>query len=151
MRVLPRRRQCPPVTALLFSGILKGMYQQDYILRMIETVGAVFRRMVFLIQNGRLAEALTLSREAIEQASDTDPALIDSLTADGILQLFSIGGTLDASRTALLGMALQHRASVLAASGDLEEAALQREKAEALLAAAIQAEPELAKIVDALN
>lgn len=131
--------------------ILCRMYQQDYILRIIETVGAIFRRMVFLIQNGCLVEALMLSREAVKLASDTDPVLIDSLTADGILQLFSIGGTLDASRAALIGMALRHRASALAASGDLEEAALQREKAEALLAVAIQAEPELAKIVDILS
>lgn len=127
------------------------MYQQDYILRIIETVGAIFRRMVFLIQNGQLAEALTLSREAVKVASDTDPDLIDSLAADGILQLLSIGGTLDAPRAALLGIALRHRASALTASGNPEEAALQLEKAETLLAAAIQAEPELAEVVTALS
>ncbi len=127
------------------------MYQQDYILRLIETVGAVFRRMVFLIRNGQPAEALEISREAVELVAETDIGLIDALTAESVLSLLSAGGTLDAPRVALLGLALRRRADALEASGQLTEAARQRDKAEVLLEAAVRKDPDVKEILEGLG
>jgi hypothetical protein len=123
------------------------MYQQDYILRLIESVGAAFRRMISLIVNGQPLEALELSDETIRSIAETESTLIDSLTAESVLAVLGAGGTLDAPRVALLGLALQRRADALEAAGRLTEAERQREKGEALVAAARAESPEIEELL----
>lgn len=123
------------------------MYQQDYILRLIESVSAAFRRMISLIVNGQPLESLELSDETIRTIAETESTLIDSLTAESVLAVLGAGGTLDAPRVALLGLALQRRADALEALGRLTEADRQREKGEALVAAALAESPEIEELL----
>ncbi|MDZ4180224.1 MAG: hypothetical protein U1E29_13495, partial [Coriobacteriia bacterium] len=126
------------------------MYQQDYILRLIETAGAAFRRMISLIVNGQPLEALELSDEAIKTIAETESTLIDALTANSVLAVLGAGGTLDAPRVALLGLALAHRADALEAIGRITEAGRQREKSEVLLTAAREADPGIDVMLEGL-
>jgi hypothetical protein len=125
----------------------EGMYQQDYILRLIESVGAAFRRMISLIVNGQPLEALELSDETIKSIAETESTLIDSLTTESVLAVLGAGGTLDAPRVALLGLALQRRADALDAAGRITEAERQREKGAALVAAARAESPEIEELL----
>lgn len=111
------------------------MYQQDYILRQIEMMGVLMRRMLDAILNREPDEAQAMIEETLEELG-AGPDLADSLPAEGLLAVFSAGGGLDAPRVALLGRALVARAEVFAAKGRAEESARDRAKGEALIAAA---------------
>lgn len=111
------------------------MYQQDYILRQIEMLGAFLRRMLDAITMRQPDEALRIVDEALTEIG-VGPDLVDSLPAEGLLAMLSAGGELDAPRAALLGMALTQRADALEAGGFAEEAARDRSKGEVLLRAA---------------
>ena len=123
------------------------MYQQDYILRLIEQVGAVFRRMIKAITNGRSADAVEMAESAIELVSDTSIGLIDSLTAEGIIALLGAGGILDSGRCAMLAVALERRADAFEADGRITAAAAQREKAAVLMAAARAEDPGIDELL----
>lgn len=111
------------------------VYQQDYILRLIEQVGAVLRAMLNTMREQRPEEALAVSREALGTLTGLPDALAESLTAEGLLSLLSAGGTLEARRTLLVAEVLVRRGEALDMAGEEEAAARERRKALALLVA----------------
>lgn len=111
------------------------MYQQDYILRLIEQVGAVLRAMLVAMREQRPEEALHASREALRSVTGLPDALAESLTAEGLLALLSAGGTLETRRTLLVAEVLIRRAEAFDLAGDEDRAAGERRKSLALLIA----------------
>ncbi|MBE0476770.1 MAG: hypothetical protein IBX62_06735 [Coriobacteriia bacterium] len=111
------------------------MYQQDYILRLIEQVGAVLRRMALRIAEGRAGEALEDSGEALGLVLEMDPRFVESLSGASLVSLLGAGGRLDAKRALLLGQVFARRAEARGAAGDADGATAERDKAAALLTA----------------
>lgn len=109
------------------------MYQTDWLLRQIEQMGDVLRRLFAALREHRPDDALALTREAIGELIDTDPLLLDSLTGDGLVTLLSAGGDLDVFRAQMLGELLVARADALTELGRDAEAAQERRRAETLL------------------
>lgn len=126
------------------------MYQQDYILRQIEMMGVLLRRILSSIREGRTDEPLELIEEVLAEMG-AGPDLVDTLPVEGLLAMLSAGGELDTGRAALLGVALMTRATVLEASGSAEEAGRNRVKAEALIAAAGPLDPAVAEALERLQ
>lgn len=111
------------------------MYQTDWLLRQIEQMGDVLRRLVAALRERRPEEAIALSREAVEGLLDTDADLIDALSGEGLVTLLSVGGTLDTFRAHMLAELLIARADALAMQGCETDAVSQRERARILLEA----------------
>jgi len=109
------------------------VYQTDWLLRQIEQMGDVLRRLVAALREHRPGEAIALSREAVEGLLDTDPDLIDALTGDGLVTLLSAGGALDTFRAHMLAELLMARADALAMQGRIADASAQRQRARSLL------------------
>jgi hypothetical protein len=124
-----------------------SVYQSDYILRMIAQMGGLLRRAIAELRTDP-AEALRLAEEAVRASSDAGLPLIDALSSEGLVAYVSAGGDVDAARAVVLARALNARADALAAGGNVARAAEQRAKADALLAAARSAHPDLTESVE---
>lgn len=74
------------------------MYEKDYILRIIEGMGAVLRAMLASIREHRPADIFDQSRDALTLLLGLPPTLTDSLTPSGLITLLSAGGEFDAKR-----------------------------------------------------
>lgn len=111
------------------------MYQTDWLLRQIEQMGDVLRRLIAALREHRPEDAIALSREAVEGLLDTDAGLIDVLTGEGLITLLSAGGALDTFRAHMLAELLVARADALAMQGLTADASVQRERARVLLEA----------------
>lgn len=118
------------------------MYQSDYILRMIEGLGVMLRRMLDMLRQARPEEALHIAEEAVSVVADAPLTLVDALGPDGLVQYLSAGGQLDLDRAILLARSLLARAEAYDAAERIEEADAQREKADALLHAARSVDAE---------
>ena len=70
------------------------MYQSDWLLRQIEQMGDVLRRLVAALREQRPDDAVTLSRSAVGELLGTDPDLIDALSGDGLVTMLSARGRL---------------------------------------------------------
>lgn len=113
------------------------MYQTDWLLRQIEQMGDVLRRLLAALREHRPADAIQLSREAVGELLDTDPDLIDSLSDAGLLALLSAGGSLDTFRAHMLAELLVARADAFVMQSSAEGAARDRARARALLVATL--------------
>lgn len=113
------------------------MYQSDWILRQIEMLGVMFKRMVNALREHRPDEVLEVSRDAAGELLETDADLIDVLTGNGLVALLSAGGSLDVFRAHMLGELLAARVEALEDLGRPVEAARERDRALALLRAAL--------------
>jgi len=111
------------------------VYQTDWLLRQIEQMGDVLRRLVSALRESRPDEAIELSREAAGELLETDPDLFDALTGDGLVALLSAGGALDTFREHMLAELLVARADALAMRGRTAEASSERGRACVLLEA----------------
>ncbi len=112
-----------------------GVYQTDWLLRQIEQMGDVLRRLVAALREHRPDDALELSREAVEELLDTDAALIDALTGEGLVSMLSAGGGLDTFGAHMLAELLIARADALTMHGQIAQASADRERARVLLEA----------------
>lgn len=112
------------------------MYQTDWLLRQIEQMGDVMRRLIAALREHRPADAIQLTREAVGELLDTDPTLVDVLTGDGLVTLLSAGGPVDAFRAHMLAELLMARADAFGQLGQAADAARERQRAAALLQAA---------------
>ena len=112
------------------------MYEQDYILRIIELWGQAIRRALESLRVGRESEALDLTERAVGLALDTDPALALRLTPEALVAYMSIGGGIDPRRAQMLADALDARARVLLALHRDAEADLDTSRADAVRDAA---------------
>lgn len=113
------------------------MYQTDWLLRQIEQMGDVLRRLIAALREHRPADAIELTREAVGELLDTDPELIDALTADSLVTLLSAGGPLDTFRAHMLAELLVARADAFGQLGDADHAQRERQRAAALLQAVV--------------
>ncbi|HEX9093169.1 MAG TPA: hypothetical protein VF902_04225 [Coriobacteriia bacterium] len=114
----------------------RGVFQQrDYILRLIETVGVMIRRALELARGERPAEALELLDQAVQQLTDTSPALLERLTPDGLVTFLGAGGPVDPLTGAAIADALDVRAEALEGIGRTGAAEHAAAQAEALRAA----------------
>lgn len=118
------------------------MYQQDYILRIIEQLGVLLRRMRKALREQRPEEAVDASTEALGLVLDTDPRVADSLTAESLVALLGAGGQLDTRRCLALGEVFTMRAAALRDVGREQAAAAAGHKAYVVLNAVIDHEPD---------
>jgi len=111
------------------------VYQTDWLLRQIEQMGDVLRRLIAALREHRPDDAVALSREAVEELLDTDADVIDALSGEGLVTLLSAGGALDTFRTHMLAELLVARSDALEMQGRTAEAAAERGRARVLLEA----------------
>lgn len=109
------------------------MYQSDYILRMIEQMGTLLRRIIAALREARPEEALELTDEALELSLGMGPEVFGSLTGEGLVMLMSAGGDPDPAQAVLVGEVLVRRGEAHAALGDAERARWELERARAVL------------------
>jgi len=109
------------------------VYQSDWLLRQIEQMGDVLRRLVAALREHRPEDAIELAREAAGDLLETDPDLIDALSGEGLVALLSAGGSIDTFRAHMLGELLVARAEALAMAGLPDAAAAERVRARVLL------------------
>ncbi len=105
------------------------MYETDYILRIIQQMGAILRRMMEELRGERPGEVYETSREALRLLLGIPPTLTDSLTADGLVALLSPGGMFDPERGRLAAEVFVRRAQAGKLAGDELSAAADRAKA----------------------
>lgn len=125
------------------------MYQSDWILRQIELLGTLLKRMLAALREQRPDEVLRLAEEAIGEVLDLDVSLVDSLAPEALPALLGAGGEIDPERATLLGEVLAMRAAALLQTGDDERAAHQARAAWLLFEPAIGGEdPKLRERAD---
>lgn len=110
------------------------MYETDYILRIIQQMGAILRRMMEESRGERPGEVYETSREALQLLIGLPPSLADSLTGEGLVALLSPGGMFDPERGRLAAEIFVRRTQAGVRLGLAESAAADRAKAERLIA-----------------
>ncbi len=111
------------------------MYERDYILRLITQVGQMLRAMLHAIREHRADDSLEIARDAVEALVDTDIALADAMTGEGLVTFLTAGGALDVVRSRLLGEVLIVRAEAFDEAGQHERAGHERVRAREVLEA----------------
>ncbi len=111
------------------------MYQTDWLLRQIEQMGDVLRRLVAALRENHPEEAVSLAGDAIGELLDTDPGLMDAVSAEGLVTLLSAGGALDTFRAHMLAELLVARADAFSMQDRPAEASADRSRAQSLLEA----------------
>jgi len=114
------------------------MYQQDWILREIELMGAALREILTEILNKQPDRALERADEAVGEIMGSDPSLVYALSPEGILTMLSASGSVDEFRARALGETLFARAEALDAMSRADEAALDRNRSRSLLSAVLE-------------
>ncbi|MDF1542844.1 MAG: hypothetical protein RQ731_05470 [Anaerosomatales bacterium] len=127
------------------------MYERDYILRLIMQVGRMLTAMLHAIREQRPDDALETAREAVAALLDTDIALADAMTGEGLVAFLAAGGRTDVLRSRMLGELLMARADAYAAVGCEGSAMAERARARTVLeAAALEADGEEADRISEL-
>jgi hypothetical protein len=107
-------------------------YQSDYILRIIEQMGAALREAFTRFSRGaEPEEPLALTEAAIGLVVDMDPRLFLRLSPQSMVSFVEISG-FDERVVAKLVEALQLEADILDTEGNIVEAAVRRDQARAL-------------------
>jgi len=109
------------------------VYETDYILRIIQQMGAILRRMMEQVRDEEPGEVYESSREALQLLLGLPPTLADSLTADGLVALLSPGGMFDPERGRLAAEVFVRRVQAGLLAGLPESAAADRVKAQRLI------------------
>jgi hypothetical protein len=107
-------------------------YQSDYILRIIEQMGATLREAFARFSGGAEPdESLELTESAIGLVVDMDPKLFLRFSPQSMVSFVTISG-LDPRVVAKLAEALDLEGDILEAEGNLVDAHVRREQALAL-------------------
>jgi hypothetical protein len=110
-------------------------YQSDYVLRIIEQMGAALRRAFERYSEGTDdAEALDITEQAIGLVVDMDPQLFLRLSPQSMVSFVEISG-FDDRLVVKLVEAVHLEADILESEGNLVGAGVRREQAAALLGA----------------
>ena len=139
IRHVAGRARCglaPPHAPL--APVADAVYETDYILRIIQQMGAILRRMMEEMRGERPGEVYDTSREALQLLLGIPPTLTDALTAEGLVALLSPGGIFDPERGRLAAEVFVRRAQAGALLGDEAGAAVDRAKAVRLIALTIE-------------
>ncbi|MGV8082382.1 MAG: hypothetical protein AB2L09_01940 [Coriobacteriia bacterium] len=111
-------------------------YQSDYILRIIEQMGAAIRAAFRRYREGGSAgESIDMVHEAIGQIVDMDPAVFLRLAPQSMVSFLELSN-LDRRVTCKLAEALLLEADLLESDGAIAEGAVRRAQASAVLASA---------------
>jgi len=135
----PQRRAVHPVrchSGRIGRRFVAGggaVYETDYILRIIQQMGAILRRMMEQVRDEEPGEVYESSREALQLLLGLPPTLADSLTADGLVALLSPGGMFDPERGRLAAEVFVRRVQAGLLAGLPESAAADRVKAQRLI------------------
>jgi hypothetical protein len=109
-------------------------YQNDYVLRLIEQMGAALRLATRRFAEGASSqESIEATDEAIGAVVDMDPKLFLRLSPPSMASLLEISN-LDDRLVAQLGEALLLQADILQGEADMVSAGVRREQAAAVLA-----------------
>lgn len=114
------------------------MYETDYILRIIQQMGAILQRMIAQLRGDKPDEVFETSREALQLLLGLPPTIADSLTVEGLVALLSPGGMFDPERGRLTAEVFVRRAQAGALAGLAESVASDRAKAARLIALTIE-------------
>lgn len=114
------------------------MYETDYILRVIQQMGAILRRMMEELRGEHPGEVFETSREALQLLLGLPPTLADSLTSEGLVALLSPGGMFDPERGRLAAEIFVRRTQAGVLQGLPESVAADRAKAQRLIALTLQ-------------
>jgi hypothetical protein len=107
-------------------------YQSDYILRIVEQMGAALREAFARFRGGaEPEEPLAMTEAAIGLVVDMDPKLFLRLAPQSMVSFIEISG-LDDRLVAKLVEALELEADILDTQGNILEAGVRREQARAL-------------------
>lgn len=107
-------------------------YQSDYILRIIEQMGAALREAFSRLRGGSgPEEPLALTESAIGLVVDMDPKLFLRLSPQSMVSFIEISGFDDRVVEKLIE-ALELEADILETEGNIIEAHVRREQAQAL-------------------
>ena len=109
------------------------MYEEDYLLRIIQQMGVFLRAMLAAQRDHRPDEIRETSREALTLLLGVPPALTDSLTPDGLVTLLSVGGRFEIVRGVLAAEVFVRRALADRMSGLSESAAADEARARRLI------------------
>lgn len=108
-------------------------YQNDYVLRLIEQMGAALRLASRRFAEGAsIDESLQATDEAIRAVVDVDPSLFLRMSPASMASLLEISN-LDDRLVAKLAEALLLQAEILQADADIVAAGVRREQAAAVL------------------
>jgi hypothetical protein len=105
--------------------------QQDYVLRLIEQLGAMIRQALARLRDKGPEARPELAGQAIGLALAMDPATASNLTPESLAALLQLG-EVDARVLALLQQALDIEATAYDDRGDVATAMLRRDQAEAI-------------------
>ena len=107
-------------------------YQNDYVLRLIEQMGAALRLAARRFSEGAPSEeSLEATDEAIGAVIDIDPELFLRMSPPSMAALLDVSN-LDARLVAKLGEALLLQADILQSEANLVEAGVRRQQAAAV-------------------
>jgi hypothetical protein len=109
------------------------VYETDYILRIIQQMGAILRRMTEELRGEQPGEVYATSREALQLLLGLPPTLADTLTADGLVALLSPGGMFDPERGRLAAEVFVRRVQAGMLAGLTASVAVDRVKAQRLI------------------
>jgi hypothetical protein len=118
------------------------VYEQDYILRLIQRVGVFLRAIVSALREHRPEDALQLSEEALHHITGLSSDAATTTSAQNLLLILSAGGRVDVKRANLLAEVFFERAEAFEQKGDERAAARERAKARTLADAAANAAPD---------
>jgi hypothetical protein len=110
-----------------------AVYETDYILRIIQQMGAILRRMMEQVREEEPGEVYETSREALQLLLGLPPTLAGSLTAEGLVALLSPGGMFDPERGRLAAEVFVRRVQAGLLAGLPESVAADRVKAQRLI------------------
>lgn len=114
------------------------MYEQDYLLRIIQQMGVFLRAMLAAVREHRPEDVRETSREALTLLLGVPPALTDSLTPDGLVTLLSVGGRFEVERGMLAAEVFVRRVQADVMAGLAESVEADRARARRLIAETIQ-------------
>jgi hypothetical protein len=109
-------------------------YEEDYIIRMIQGMGALLRAMAAALQDHEPQAALEASDEALQLATGLPASLADTLTLDSLVRMMTTAGVPDPKRLLLAAEVFVRRSQAYAQMGKDALSHDERERAVALLA-----------------
>jgi hypothetical protein len=113
------------------------VYEKDYILRIIQQMGAFLRAMLDAVREQRPEDVRETSREALTLLLGLPPEVTDSLTPDGLVTILSVGGSLESARAVLAAEVFVRRVQADESQGLSAAAAGDRARARTLIDAVI--------------
>jgi hypothetical protein len=113
------------------------MYEEDYLLRIINMMGVFLRAMLAAIREHRPDDVRETAGQALTLLLGVPPTLADSLTPDGLVTMLSVADRFETKRAVLVAEVFVRRAQADAMSGLGESAATDRSRARRLIEAVV--------------